>query len=216
MSTSQHSLLKRIRNRLGGTQAPELPPVLRIVAVGQKTDTFCMALESVAGKVHRVVNGEDGLLILRGLIEDRGWESIACSDAEFLAHWREALGSSCHLDSRTHPIPREELLEIDAGLCTAQIGIADTGTLVLCSEAERHRLVSLVPPASVIVLFERDLVPDFSTALQRLEQDGLPTTTSFITGPSRTADIELTLTVGVHGPASVDVILIGDPSGVGE
>ena len=99
--------------------------LFRSVAVGQKTDTFCMALESVAGKVHRVVNGEDGLLILRGLIEDRGWESIACSDAEFLAHWREALGSSCHLDSRTHPIPREELLEIDAGLCTAQIGIAD-------------------------------------------------------------------------------------------
>jgi L-lactate dehydrogenase complex protein LldG len=97
---------------------------------------------------------------------------------------------------------------MDAGLCTAQIGIADTGSLALCSEAERHRLVSLVPPSSIIVLFERDLVPDFAAALQRFEENGLPTTLSFITGPSRTADIELTLTVGVHGPASVDVILI--------
>jgi L-lactate dehydrogenase complex protein LldG len=105
---------------------------------------------------------------------------------------------------------------MDAGLCTAQIGIADTGSLALCSEAERHRLVSLVPPASVIVLFERDLVPDFATALQRLEEGGLPTTLSLITGPSRTADIELTLTVGVHGPGSLDVILIGGNGAAGD
>jgi L-lactate dehydrogenase complex protein LldG len=105
---------------------------------------------------------------------------------------------------------------MDAGLCTAQIGIADTGSLALCSESERHRLVSLVPPASVIVLFERDLVPDFAAALRRFGEGGLPTTLSFITGPSRTADIELTLTVGVHGPGSVDVILIGEVGGPSE
>jgi len=213
MSNDQHRLLERVRDRLGGTQAPELPPVLRTSARSQGAETFCAALESVAGQVHRVTCSEDGLLVLRGLIADRGWNSIACSDSEFIQGWCERLGSICRSDFASNPIPREELLQMDAGLCTAQIGIADTGSLALCSEAERHRLVSLVPPSSVIVLFERDLVPDFATVFQRFEEDGLPTTLSFITGPSRTADIELTLTVGVHGPASVDVILIREADG---
>ena len=213
MSTNQHRLIERIRDRLGGTQAPELPPVLRTPARSQGADTFCAALESVSGQVHRVTCSDDGLLVLRGLIADREWTSIACSDSEFLQGWCERLGSICRPDSAANPIPREKLLKMDAGLCTAQIGIADTGSLALCSEAERHRLVSLVPPSSIIVLFERDLVPDFAAALQRFEENGLPTTLSFITGPSRTADIELTLTVGVHGPASVDVILIREADG---
>ena len=214
MSTSQHHLLERIRDRLGGTQAPELPKVLRNVPRAQGTETFCAAIESVSGQVHRVTRGKDGLLVLRGLIAERGWGSVACSDSEFLQGWCEQLGPTGRPDTADNPIPREELLNMDAGLCTAQIGIADTGSLALCSEAERHRLVSLVPPASVIVLFERDLVPDFATALQRLEEGDLPTTLSFITGPSRTADIELTLTVGVHGPESLDVILIGESGAV--
>ncbi len=208
MSTSHHKLLERIRHRLGGTQAPELPPVLHTTPHAQGVETFCAALESVAGQAHRVTCGKDGLLVLRGLIAERGWNSLACSDSEFLRGWCEQLGPTCRADHADNPIPRGELLKMDAGLCTAQLGIADTGSLALCSETERHRLVSLVPPASVIVLFERDLVPDFAAALQRFGEEGLPTTLSFITGPSRTADIELTLTVGVHGPGSVDVILI--------
>ena len=216
MSTSHHKLLERIRDRLGGTRAPELPPVLCTPPRAQGAEAFCVALESVAGQVHRVTSGKDGLLVLRGLIAERGWNSVACSDSEFLRGWCEKLGSTCRPDSADNPIPRDELLNMDAGLCTAQLGIADTGSLALCSEAERHRLVSLVPPASVIVLFERDLVPDFAAALQRLGEEGLPTTLSFITGPSRTGDIELTLTVGVHGPGSVDVILIDEVGGGSE
>jgi L-lactate dehydrogenase complex protein LldG len=133
---------------------------------------------------------------------------VACSDAESLAAWSETLGATCLVQSKSDPIERAELLQVDVGLCTAQIGISETGTLVLCSETEMHRLVSLVPPASVIVLYAQDLVPDMASTLRTLESHRLPTTTSFITGPSRTADIELTLAVGVHGPRSLDVILI--------
>ncbi len=208
MSATDHPLLNAVRSRLKGTQPPPLPPVLDMPTARGGVDAFCQALEAVEGQVHRVKSSEDGLLILRGLAADRSWNAIACSDAAALSSWRDSVGLACHVHGLRDPIPRSELLEMDVGLCTAQLGIAETGTLVLCSESERHRLVSLVPPASVIVLFARDLVPDLASALRQLQTQALPTTTSFITGPSRTADIELTLTVGVHGPRSVDVILI--------
>ena len=94
------------------------------------------------------------------------------------------------------------------GVSCVQAAIAETGTLVLCSTSERHRLVSLVPPVHLALVREGDLVPDLDAAMEHLSSAGPPPLVSFITGPSRTADIELTLVVGVHGPEELHVILL--------
>jgi L-lactate dehydrogenase complex protein LldG len=103
-----------------------------------------------------------------------------------------------------------ELFGYDVGLSTAQAAIAETGTLVLESESERHRLVSLVPPVHIAIVEASSIVLTLGEALAIAHGNGLrelsPTIT-FITGPSRTADIELTLAIGVHGPQELYVIV---------
>jgi L-lactate dehydrogenase complex protein LldG len=122
---------------------------------------------------------------------------------------------------------KRDLFNVAMGLTTADYAIADTGTLVLLSHQktrsgsaaraiEQHRLISLVPPVHVCLLDSSRIVPDLTTLMSRvgsLYQDGpRPLAMTFITGPSRTADIELTLTMGVHGPREVHLlVLAGSP-----
>jgi L-lactate dehydrogenase complex protein LldG len=103
-----------------------------------------------------------------------------------------------------------DLFEYDLGITTAQAAIAETGTLVLDSECERHRLVSLVPPVHVAIVQASTIVLTLGEALaevHRKEGVALSPTITLITGPSRTADIELTLAIGVHGPQELFVIV---------
>lgn len=102
----------------------------------------------------------------------------------------------------------QDLFEYEVGITGAQAGIAETGTLVLDSSAERNRLVSLVPPVHIAVLEASRIYPTLGDALAFLQSgDEVSPAITFITGPSRTADIELTLAIGVHGPQELYVII---------
>ncbi|MBL8755761.1 MAG: LUD domain-containing protein, partial [Planctomycetes bacterium] len=112
-----------------------------------------------------------------------------------------------------HDAPRDELLAADAGVTFAQHGIAETGTLVLTSAHEQNRLASLLPALHVAVLPGSRLcgtLADAFAALQGVDGSPIARTITFVTGPSRTADIELTLVVGVHGPKTLHVVLVDD------
>jgi L-lactate dehydrogenase complex protein LldG len=105
----------------------------------------------------------------------------------------------------------ERLSELDPiaiGLTGADAAIAESGTLALCSGPGRGRLASLLPPVHVAVVrtcgFHATL-PDFLAARPDLIEHG--SNLVLITGPSRTADIEMTLTRGVHGPGEVHVVV---------
>ena len=104
---------------------------------------------------------------------------------------------------------REELFSSDLGITSAQWAIAETGTLVLESGAERHRLVSLVPPVHVCILTAGSIRQSMAEILELADTDANRTIT-FITGASRTSDIELTLAIGVHGPGELHIIVIKD------
>ena len=107
-----------------------------------------------------------------------------------------------------------ELFGYDVGVTAAQAAIAETGTLVLESKRERHRLVSLVPPVHVAIVGAASICRTLSEALaavHRGELAELSPTITFVTGPSRTADIELTLAIGVHGPQELYVIVNDAP-----
>jgi len=101
-----------------------------------------------------------------------------------------------------------EIFSFDVGISTAQAAIADTGTLVLDSAYERNRLVSLVPPVHIAIVDASCIVETLGEALTLLRKDNeISPAVTFITGPSRTADIELTLAIGVHGPQELFVII---------
>jgi L-lactate dehydrogenase complex protein LldG len=102
----------------------------------------------------------------------------------------------------------QELFDYDIGVSTAQAAIAETGTLVLESDLERHRLVSLVPPVHIAIIDAADICLTLREALAAMGRGSkLSPTVTLITGPSRTADIELTLAIGVHGPQELHVIV---------
>ena len=106
-----------------------------------------------------------------------------------------------------------ELFDCDLGVTGAQWGVAETGTLVLESDAERHRLASLVPATHVAIIKAQNIRQTLGEVLSAIGDKGegrLSRAVTFITGPSRTSDIELTLAIGVHGPAELYVVVIED------
>jgi L-lactate dehydrogenase complex protein LldG len=97
---------------------------------------------------------------------------------------------------------KRALAECDLGITEADFALAETGTIGLLSSAERPRTVSLLPRVHLTLVdpavFRTDLHPVFAEARHA-------PCLVFVTGPSRTADIELTVTLGVHGPQHLQV-----------
>jgi L-lactate dehydrogenase complex protein LldF len=107
------------------------------------------------------------------------------------------------------PFVREPDPAIRVGVTGALAGIADTGSLVLVGGEGRSLSASLLPDIHIAILRESDLVSSLSNVLRKLEIRTAPAAV-IITGPSRTADIEMTLTIGVHGPKELHVFLINN------
>jgi L-lactate dehydrogenase complex protein LldG len=98
-----------------------------------------------------------------------------------------------------------------AGVTGANFGIADTGTVVLESTDEATRLASTLPERHFVLLDPDKIVPDgiaAATHLRALHQRDARNFIAYITGPSRTADIERVLTIGVHGPKQLHILLV--------
>lgn len=192
-------ILGSIRSHLAAS-----PPHAECEAVF--TDTISVATMSVVELFKQNVEAVNGHCFVVGdetemaeavtrIITRVGARRIAISDAPVLKQLEVATGAS-------------DVFEIDVGITTAQAAIAETGTLVLDSARERHRLISLVPPVHIAIVDAATIFQTLGEALEFIHQNGnISPAVTFITGPSRTADIELTLAIGVHGPQELYVIV---------
>ena len=196
----------------GGTA---LPPPSEFE--GTAVERFRQALEAVAGHC-TVARGEaEAAEAVRQIILKLGARRIAVSGsplARRVAGMAEALAAadSGAAAGLIEDAGAEELFDCDLGVTGAQWAVAETGTLVLESDAERHRLASLVPTAHVAVVEAasvRETLGEVLEAIGARGREGLSRAVTFITGPSRTSDIELTLAIGVHGPAELYVVIVG-------
>ncbi len=92
-------------------------------------------------------------------------------------------------------------------------GVAETGTLVLTSGRDNPTTLNLLPEGEIVVLDAADLAGDYETVWDRLRErygkGNLPRTVNYITGPSRSGDIEQTIILGAHGPRSLHIVAIG-------
>lgn len=106
---------------------------------------------------------------------------------------------------------RAKMLAADIGITSTTWAVAETGSLLVASTPGRERSASLLPPVHIAIVARDQIVPDLFDAFERLAVGGaenLPTNATFITGPSKTGDLELRLTTGVHGPGVWHVIVI--------
>lgn len=214
-TSARDAILASVRGSLRGVKRtsaeradpqPGDPAILATPA--ERLARFVQVLEGVGGHCTVARDEAGARAALARIALDLGAREVAVSDATLARRIAGGLEDATVFDGWSD---RARLLACDLGVTGAQWGIAETGTLVLDSEAEKHRLVSLVPPVHVAILEAGRILGTLGDALaagRGADPDALPRALSFITGPSRTADIELTLVVGVHGPKELHVILL--------
>ena len=112
---------------------------------------------------------------------------------------------------------REQAFAADVGITSVDFGVAETGTLALLAGPGQGRAVSLLPPVHVAVLDARDLVDELAELFEETTAQGaLPSALTFVTGPSRTGDIEQKLTIGIHGPKELHLVVVNAPDGLNQ
>lgn len=122
----------------------------------------------------------------------------------------EAYAPSMGLDF-CRELNRDKIEQADMGISEFDLGIAQLGCIVQDASDLHTRLVSMLPPIHLALLRTSSLVESFSDALEIIEKTykgNIPPYLSFITGPSKTADIERELTIGVHGPEKLIILCI--------
>jgi L-lactate dehydrogenase complex protein LldG len=148
-------------------------------------EQFTKALEALAGKVVVVNTRQE-------------------ADAEV----DKALNGRTFLRS-TDPYSREAIAAVEVGITSADYALADTGSLVFFSESGESRLLSLLPPCHIAVIESSKIVPSLDDVFRLRPLPGADSSAIVvITGPSRTADIEMRLVRGVHGPGEIHVIVV--------
>lgn len=106
---------------------------------------------------------------------------------------------------------KERVFNLDAGITSTFGAVADTGAIILWSSEKEPRLMSLVPPIHIAVVQANKVYNSLLEVMQKENwSDRMPTNAFLISGPSKTADIELTLAFGVHGPKELIVLILED------
>jgi L-lactate dehydrogenase complex protein LldG len=185
-------------SRKAGDSVPA-PPRVRLhrdsVPQTELVSRFKTALELLAGKVSVVRTMDDARACVESALAGR---RAISSGAAIL----QSLGL-------TVDTSRDACATADAGITSADFALADTGSLVFLTESRESRLITLLPPCHIAVIPRSAIVASLDDvfALRPLPTAGSSAMT-VITGPSRTADIEMRLVRGVHGPGEIHVIVV--------
>ena len=191
-------------------------------------DRFKVEFERVAGVFHRVAGWGDVPDVIVEIAREKAARSVVAWDESALGldlrprleaeGLSVAVGGTGAGDENARRRHREDSARALIGVTGADFVLAETGTLILLSGRGRPRTTSLLPDTHIAVFDRTRLVESLAQVgilLEALHED--PTRAmsgamiNLITGPSRTADIELTLTRGVHGPKDVHAIFVGMP-----
>jgi hypothetical protein len=169
----------------------ELPALPETSLAAQFTDE----LASIGGNVYRLPEKEVKPRLAK-LLQERGIERVTVDD----------IGEKYVSGVESVQVPDPT---IRAGVTGALLGIAESGSLVLVGGEGQPLTASLLPDIHIAILRESDLVPNLLEALRHPEIRSASAAV-IITGPSRTGDIEMTLSIGVHGPKELHVFLVED------
>ena len=168
----------------------------------QQAIRFQKEMETLGGKVIRCADHDLATQILALLKEKNVRQVMVWADAQMPMGFVDALREQ-EIGVHHEPDPK-----IRVGITGSTAGIAETGTLVITSGFGKPQFTSLLPETHIAILSEADIKQNLAEVLN-LREVRDAAAVSLISGPSRTGDIEMTLTVGVHGPGEVIVFLTG-------
>lgn len=220
--TSRDTILQRIRSGLSNTEAAgfaglQLPPVPEVWPQTNPdkkvlAERFAAELKAIHGETIRSATMDEARKCLAALLDEAGWEKIALLDRPLAREATSALPTERFAVAQADWTP-QQMAELPAGLVTAEYLLADTGTSVVACGTAQERLMCYLPPACVVVARLAQLVENLPAAwpdlARRAADRELRGEFVLITGPSRTADIEKILILGVHGPKRLTVLLVG-------
>lgn len=217
--TAHHEFIEHIAQKLGRPTPTSVEPIevkvplFRLNSQEERVNNFLKIWQSLGGKGVSAQTTEEAVQVLkewfgeqppqaivtwnelpvmaRGCIDQLGWQTRAYSDFSDRSVRIDAIGKT------------------ELGITGADYGIAQSGTLVMKSNPKRGRAVSLVPPRHLSFIAGSMIHDGLDQVLEELSKTGeTPAAIDLISGPSRTSDIEMDLSIGVHGPIEVYVIVM--------
>ena len=210
VSASKENILKKIRKAL--SQSTPLPfpksegnESVFQVAQQEKEIEFAEQFTKLQGKFVYCINQQELAFQLNSLVKKVDWQKVYCLEDDLL---KEA---GLQLSDR---LVKTGLADCDVSITGCECLVARTGTIVMSSAQESGRSTSVYAPVHICIAYSNQLVYDVKDALQLVKEkysNAIPSLITFATGPSRTADIEKTLVVGVHGPKEVYCFLVDSP-----
>ncbi|MGD8993453.1 MAG: lactate utilization protein [Desulfobacterales bacterium] len=216
--TSRDQILNRLHAAIGEQPQPipepaELPQ--KSLERSQKIDKLKTLMEAVRTEVH-IVEDQDWTTHLKELLKKRDLKTLLHAPGTPLgdrlqAAWEKASDELPELVTYEGQIEdfKQQLFDIDAAVTSTVGGIAETGALILWPDEKEPRLMSLVPPIHIAILQADKIHTTLSQAIEAEDwAQKMPTNVVLISGPSKTADIELTLAFGVHGPKELIVLIL--------
>lgn len=179
-------------------------------------DQFKVIAERIGADVHRFPSKKEAIEALRGLCDKEKVEDKAGS----LAVWAACPVLDQGVQEEFAKIPGVKLTATREDAAAALIGIsqvdwalADTGSLVQYASAVDKRIVSMLPEIHVAFLPTEKILPDMPSWIEKNDPAALDGYMAVISGPSRTADIERVLTIGVHGPRRLVIYCVDNLTG---
>lgn len=146
-----------------------------------------------------------------GLARENGWKRLALHAGRLADAVAASLPSSLELLRIDGGYEKNSLEACDAGLTECESLVAQTGSVCVTARSSGGRALSVLPPHHVVIASRGQVVADLAAAYEQLAAkyaDGYPSFISFISGPSRTGDIERILVLGAHGPKKLTVLLV--------
>lgn len=207
ISPSRENILKRIRQALAletpmpfpmrAVPEPVVPPLQQEIEV-----EFAQRFAGLDGKFIYCINRQELAFQLGSLIRKQDWEKVYCVEESLADLVTPIIGDRLN---------NSDLAQADVSITGCACLVARTGSIVLSSKLTEGRTASVYAPIHICIAYTNQLVYDLGDAFQEIRKqhgDRFPSVVSVATGPSRTADIEKTLVVGVHGPKEVYLFLV--------
>ncbi len=209
ISPAKENILKKVRKALSHSTPLPFPNSEGNSSVFKASQQeleveFAEQFGKLLGKFIFCVNQQEFVSQLNALVQRNGWKIIYC---------REKNLQSILKDRQFSQFSEKDLASCDAAITDCEVLIARTGSIVMSAAQDSGRTVSVYAPVHICVAYTKQLVYDVRDGLQLIKEKyhrNFPSLITFATGPSRTADIEKTLVVGVHGPKEVYLFLIDE------
>lgn len=213
VSSAKENILKKIRKAL--TQSTPLPfpgkegtSTVFKPAQQELEVEFGEQFSKLLGKFVYCAEMDELKAQLAGLVKQNNWEKIYYRERELDS---AVSFGDVSFSSFIGKYKFDDLANCDVAVTTCEALIARTGSIVMSSAQQSGRTTSVYAPIHICIAFTDQLVYDVRDGLQLIKEryaGKIPSLVTFATGPSRTADIEKTLVVGVHGPKEVYVFLV--------